>query len=42
MIARFLVQTKKLKKVVCFFNKASTPRSRDEGHILHKKAGVKM
>jgi len=42
MIARFLVSAEKYKKVVFFFNKVSTFRSRVEGHILNKKAGVKM
>jgi len=36
MIARFLVSAEKHKKVVFFFNKASTRRSRVEGHILNK------
>ena len=42
MIARFLVPAEKHKKVVFFFNKVPTHRSRVEGHILNKKAGVKM
>ena len=42
MFAEFLVPTEKYKKLLFFFNTASTPRSRVEGPILHKKAGVKM
>jgi hypothetical protein len=34
MMTAILVQAEKHKKVVFFFNKASTPRSRVEGHIL--------
>jgi len=33
--ARFLVQAEKYRKLVSFFNKASTPRSRIEGMVSH-------
>ena len=36
MISRFLVPAEKHKKVVFFFNKVPTHRSRVGGHILHK------
>jgi hypothetical protein len=42
MKARILVRSIKLKKVVPNFNMASTHTSRVEGHILNKKAGVRM